>query len=277
MTTTMYRGGSATHNGLSQEIWHDFPISDVLKDPTCVLDMFDDFVNAPTMNNATVLLLHKYGFISDTGVVINQLADVAGGDTLTTGFRGALEFNIDSDNDIACIQGHGAPYFISDTAGDERQLWFEARVNTAQITSQSLFIGLAERDMTATGDVVFSDAGAIADIDCVGFRILEAASDEWDAIHQNNGGGGEVVVKNIAQTGVASDFYKFGMRYVPAAKSLDDKILTYYVNGVEVGSLTSIAIGTFPDALGMAPLWCMKAHAATKDARIDWWRCAQVR
>lgn len=274
---TGYRGGSAKHNGLSQEIWHDFPISDKLKDPSCVLDFFDDFENQPTMNSATVVLSDKYGYISDTGVVINGLADVAGGGTVDTGFRGAVEFNIDSDNDIAAIQYGGASFFISDTAGDERQFWFEARVSVEQITSQSLLIGLAERDMTATGDVVFSDAGAIADISCLGFRILEAASSEWDAIHQLNGGGGEVVVKNIAQTAVASDFYKFGMRYVPAAKALDGKILTYFINGVEVGSLTTIAIATFPDAVGLAPLFVMKAHAATKDARMDWWRCAQLR
>lgn len=276
-TITGYRGGSSTHNGLSEEIWHDFPISDKLKDPSCVFDFFDDFENTATMNSATAVLNTKYDHISDTGVVINGLADVAAGGTVDTGFRGAVEFNIDSDNDIAAIQFGGASFFISDTAGDERQFWFEARVALSQLTTQSLFIGLAERDMTASGDVVFSDGGAIADISCLGFRILEAVPSEWDAIHQLNGGGGEVVVKNTAQTAVALDFYKFGMRYVPAAKALDSKILTYFVNGVEVGSLTTIAIATFPDAVGLAPLFVMKAHAATKDARMDWWRIAQLR
>ncbi len=246
---TGYRGGSATHNGLSQEIWHDYPISDKLKDPTCILDIFDDFDNQPTMNSATVILTAKYGFISDTGVVINQIADVAGGDTVDTGFRGAVEFNIDSDTDVATLQVHGAPIFLSDTAGDERQMWFEARVNTITVVTQAAAIGLAERDMTAGSDTFLVDAGTMEDVSFVGFRINEAQSDEWDATHQLNGGGGEVVVKNIAQTAIGADFYKFGMRYVPAAKALDGKILTYFVNGVEVGSLTTIALSTFPDAV----------------------------
>jgi hypothetical protein len=273
---TAYKGDNA-HNGLSQSIWADFPISDSLKDPTCVNDVFDDFENMPTFNSATAVLSDKYGYISDTGVVINGLATVADADSLTTGYKGAVEFNIDSDNDIAAIQWGGASVFLSDTAGDERKMWFEARVATTTVVTQSLFIGLAERDMTASGDVVFSDGGAIADISCVGFRILEADSDGWDAIHQLNGGGGEVVVLNEAQVGVATTFYKFGMKYVPSGEALDNKILTYYVNGVEVASVTSIAIATFPDAVGLAPLFVMKAHAATLDARMDWWRCAQVR
>lgn len=256
--------------GSSEEIWHDFPISDKLRNPACVSELFDDFDNQPTMNSATVVLTNKYAFISDTGVVINQIDDIAG-----NSFKGAVEFNIDSDNDVAAIQVHGGSSWISDTAGDERALWFEARVAVTQITAQSLFIGLAERDMTADGDQVFSDAGAIADISCVGFRILEADPDGWDAIHQKNGGGGEVVVKNEAQVAVAATFYKFGLVYQPK-NALDGKIVRWYVDGVEVGSITSLP-STFPDAVGLCPLFLCKAHGAVRDCRMDWWRSAQSR
>jgi hypothetical protein len=256
--------------GCSEEIWHSFPISDKLRNPACAIELFDDFDNQPTMSSSTVVLTNRYAYISDTGVVINQIDDIAG-----NSFKGAVEFNIDSDNDVAAIQVHGGSSWISDTGGDERALWFEARVAVTQITAQSVFIGLAERDMTSDTDQVFADGGTIADISCVGFRILEADPDGWDAIHQKNGGGGEVVVKNEAQVAVATTFYKFGLVYQPK-NALDGKIVRWYVDGVEVGSITSLP-STFPDAVALCPLFLCKSHAAANDVRMDWWRSAQSR
>lgn len=261
-----------TNRGLTQLLWADLPITDAQKDPTSLIDLFDDFTNVPAMNSATQVLDNKYTYISSTGVVINQVDDAIG-----LPARGVLELNVDSDNDIAAVQAHGGAFFISDTAGDERKLWLEARVSLAQLTAQNVFIGLAERDMTAAATTFVGATGVFADVDYVGFRIQEAAPSEWDAVHRITGGGGEVVVKNIAQTAVADTYYKFGLMYEPIRQNpLDGKILRYYVNGVEVGSIVTALPATFPDAIGMAPLFLMGAAGAVRDARCDWWKTSQV-
>lgn len=262
--------GAADGNGLSSEIWHDLPISDMLADPSCVIDWFDDFVNNGDLGAGTIL--GPYAAAMDTSNDVQQLL----------AHEGILRLSLDNtDNDQAAIQtsgGVGGPIEISDTAGEGYKMWFEARVRLSTITDQTVFLGFAEEAMQIA-DALIADGGtALKDKDYVGFRVLSGDPDGLDAVHNKESGGGEVVVKNEAQVLVAATWYKLGMVYEPARFSpLDGKIFRYYVDGVEVGSITSLP-STFPDAELMAFLMTIKNGDGTaRNFDIDWVRWAQLR
>ncbi len=257
-------------NGLSMNIWHDYPISDKLKDPFSVIDWFDDFVNNGDLGAGTIL--GPYAAAMDSGNDVQQLL----------AHEGILRLSLDNtDNDQAAIQasgGVGGPIEISDTAGEGYKMWFEARVRLSDITDQTVFLGFAEEAMQVA-DALIADGGtALVDKDYVGFRVLSGDPDGLDAVHNKASGGGEVVVKNEAQVLVATTWYKLGMVYEPARFSpLDGKIMRWYVDGVEVGSITTLP-STFPDAEKMAFLMTIKNGDGTaRNFDIDWVRWAQLR
>ncbi len=257
-------------NGLSMNIWHDFPISDKLKDPACVIDWFDDFNNNGDLGAGTIL--GPYAAAMDSGNDVQQLL----------AHEGILRLSLDNtDNDQAAIQtagGVGGDIEISDAAGEGYKMWFEARIRLSTITDQTVFLGFAEEAMQVA-DALIADTGTtLKDKDYVGFRVLSGDPDGLDAVHRIESGGGEVVVKNEAQVLVAATWYKLGMVYEPARFSpLDGKIFRWYVDGVEVGSITSLP-STFPDADKMAFLMTIKnGSGVARNFDIDWVRWAQLR
>lgn len=257
-------------DGVSQNIWHDFPISDKLKDPASVIDWFDDFNNAPDHGTGSVLT--PYASAGDSGNDMQQLL----------AHEGVFRLSLDNtDNDQAAIQaagGVGGDIEISNTAGEGYKMWFEARVRLSTITDQTVFLGFAEEAMYVA-DALIADGGtALVDKDYVGFRVLSGDPDGLDAVHNKESGGGEVVVKNEAQVLVAATWYKLGMVYEPTRNTpLDGKIFRWYVDGVEVGSITTLP-STFPDAEKMAFLMTIKNGDGTaRNFDIDWVRWAQLR
>ncbi len=260
-------------NGLSMNIWHDYPISDKLKDPACVIDWEDDFNNIGDLGAGTVLGDYAVVFAQSGSGDVQQRLDNRGILRLSSGAT------IDDQVGMQAAGSVGGDIEISDTAGEGYKMWFEARVSLVQITNQGVYMGFAEEAMIAN-DAMFPNGSATQqNVAYCGFRILSGAPSEWDAVHNANSGTGEVVVKNIAQTAVAGTFYKLGMVYEPANNNpLDGKILRWYVDGVEVGSITSLP-ATFPDADLMSWMLTLKTGTGSvaRSVDIDWVRWAHLR
>lgn len=267
---TNYR--DQVHNGNSHEIWHDLPISDMLKDPACVGHVFEDFVNLGDLGAGSLLSRFQTVFAqSGTGDVQQRLHH--------NGIVRVTSGATDEDQvSLLASGGVGGDIEISDTAGEGYALWFEARVSLVQITDQGWFFGFAEEGMSAN-DALFPDGSAsMQDKDYVGFRILSGSPTAIDIVHNKESGGGEVVVETAAQTAVAGTFYKLGMKYQPIRSNpIDGKILRFFIDGVETASITSLP-ATFPDAELMSFLSTLKTGTgAARSYDVDWIRWAHLR
>lgn len=186
-----------------------------------------------------------------------------------------------TDNNEVGLQaagGVGAQAIISDATDAKFALAFEARVKFGQITSHNWLIGLGEPGMQSANGM-FTDGGALASKDFIGFRVLEGDSDELDFVFRK-AGQSEVVIKNIAQTLVADTYYNIGFRYQPGEGA--DRQIAFFINGVEdrenYVTSTQIAASTFPDGEYLSTVLGGKTGAAaSKTMTVDWVRLAQAR
>ena len=170
----------------------------------------------------------------------------------------------------------GAIAKISSTAGGHAKLIFEARVRFQQIVAQNFFIGLAEEGLAAADTV--TDAGAMADKDFIGFRVLEGDSDGLDTVYRK-AGQTEQVVQDVAETLVADTWYRLGFVFDPNAAASER--IRFYIDGAELsGKVTkaNIEAATFPAGEELGILIGAKTGAAfTKTFDVDWVRVLKVR
>lgn len=202
----------------------------------------------------------------DTGDSIAQIA---------TDKHGVVAVATDgTDNDEAWMQMGDAACvsaIISDTAGDDKLLVFEARVKVSSVTDtkMNMFVGLMEEGR-AVADTV-TDAGALADKDYIGFTILEGDGDALKFVYKKAGQTAQTVL--TYGTAIEADtFYKLGFVFDPDAPA--DQRIKIYVNGSEQSTYvtaTQIAAATFPDGEELSPIFGMKnAAAEAMTASIDW-------
>lgn len=194
---------------------------------------------------------------------------------------GVLEIGgCDADNDEAYITFDNtyveAMCQASSTAANIRPFIFEARVRFSNVSGNaSKFIGLFERAAPATADMANS-TGAIADKSYVGFRALVADPNGMDAVHRNNGGGGEIVVTEAATNDnldvVADTFKKFGILF-------DGERVWYYEDGRKVETTGVLPTATdFPNGDGLVPKLMIRSEATLTGMTVglDWWSLLRV-
>ena len=245
-------------SGRSEAIWKNCPITELALGYRPGFWFYDDFLNYNS--EATPGEASGYDHMIDTGCTVAKLATEEGG---------VVRIAIDAtgDNDEAWLGTSGVLGKITDAAGANFELWWEARIRIGQLGAQNFFIGLSEEGNVAA-DAVFDDTGAIVNDDHVAFRILEADPDGLDAIHNDNTG--EIVVNNEAQVVVANTWYKVGCHF-------DGLVTKWYVDGVQKGAEAGVlpAATDFPDGEELGLLIGGKAGGATAHTfDIDWWACA---
>lgn len=269
MNTVRQRQNLSAHTGRgpSPNVWHNFPILEILEDPGKGLYYFDDFLNFGKHNTAQAV--QQYASYIDTGVTIQGLP-LVGGIVEVAGN--------DADNDEGSITtggNTGTIATISATAGAETPIWFEARVKKASIADNALafFLGLAEEGLAAA-DTLVDDTGEVASKDLIGFQVLHAAGATVNAVWRK---AGQAKVTNIAAvTSMVADTYiKLGFTYDPFSLSANERI-KWFVNGVEqstYGTAANIAAATFPAGEELALLWATKVGGAVESkTQMDWWR-----
>lgn len=274
---TIHQGKSGGR-GLSPRLWT--AVDGQALSPDGLSNMYflgDDFTGF-ALSTAVGTNVGRYassgsGYLSyeDTGGSITQLATEIGGVARIT--------TDGTDNDEVWLQpGMATSVFgkVSDTAGDDKLLIFEARFRVGQVTdTYNTFIGLSEEGLAAADTV--TDAGALASKDLLGFWVLEGDGDSLKFGYRKAG----QAVQTVGTFGTAlaaSTWYKVGLVYDP--REIPAKRIKFFVNNVEQTSYvtaTNIAAATFPDAEELQPLFGIKnGSAAASNVDLDWFLAAQA-
>jgi len=254
--------GQAGGRGLSPRIWARVAgqslSPDGLTNGFLWQEDFLSFGGTVTTNVGT----YSGGFKSyeDTGGSIAQIVGIPGG---------AIKITTDgTDNDEMWMQtGYSAGTMVSitDTAGSEKLVAFEARVRFTQVgNTYNAFIGLSEEGLAAADTV--TDAGALASKDLIGFAVLEADGDALSFVYRKAG----AAVQTVLTTAIAADtWYDIGFIYDP--KEVPSKRIKIFIDNVEQSTYvtaTNIAAATFPDGESLAVLAGVKNGSAAA-SRID--------
>jgi hypothetical protein len=274
---TLHRG-QGSGRGLSPEIWHRHAGQALQGDGGNWYSAGDDFMNmsgyspaiSGTVNSINV---SGYGVYTDTATSACSVAPIA------TEVGGVLRLSLGAtDNHEAWITSggnSGVLGVISDTAGSDKKLLFEARFRVGQVTEHGVFIGLAEEGLAAANSLV-DDTGALASKDLIGFHIDTAGPTALDFVYRKAGQTAQVAIAGV-KTIAASTWYKVGFVYDPHAEPA--KRIKAYVDNVEQSAYitkTNIEAATFPDGEELAFLAGIKTgEAGAKTLDLDWWCFAQ--
>lgn len=272
MNIQQYKGGVTaglldTSRGPSQSIWADCPVSEISVGITDGIYLFDDFINGPRVAAGAEASYAGWGGgyrgFADTGGLIQDGGEIGG----------VLTLSSDGDNEGASFRTSVASFQIARSVG---KLWFEARVKTDSVgdTRHGIFLGLmADVALTATSPI--TAAGAIADVNIVGFHRLEGDGDMFDTIYKADGVTQVTVGANAVEI-TADTYVKLGMVFNPKTNTL-----SFYRNGVKLANTYTIpaAAGTdFPNDVRMGLVMAVLNATGTSPgvSKIDWWRCCQL-
>jgi len=261
--------------GPSPALWADCPLAQIADDANVAVQVYDDFMNFS--QHISAQNTQQYASYIDTGVTLTQAADQGLGGHLVVAGN-------DADNDEGSITtggNTGTSFLISDTAGSEKKLWFEARIKKASVADNALalFVGLSEEGLAAANTLV-DDTGEVASKDLIGFQTLHADGDALVFCYRKAGAAKQTIALNTASAVLtAATYVKVGFKYDPAEVAA--KRIKVYVDGVEqstYGTAANIAAVTFPDGEELAMLFATKVGAAAESkGYMDWWRCVQLR
>ena len=266
--------GTDTTTGPSANLWGTCPIDDIKNDMAVGYVLEDDFLNFS--DHISAQNVQGYASYIDTGVTLKQGAADVGGAVEVAGN--------DADNDEGSITSGGnagGAFLISDTAGSEKKLWFEARFKKASIADNALamFVGLSEEGLAAANTLI-DDTGALASKDMIGFNTLQADGDALVFSYRKAGQAVQTIALDSGSSALTADTYvKVGFIYDPL--EVTAKRITLFVNGVEqstYGTGANISAATFPDGEELAFLLATKVGAAAESKlQLDWFRCVQLR
>lgn len=268
MNSVQYKGSQGaglldSGRGPSQSIWSDCPVLEIVNGITEGIILFDDFLSGPRVAAGAEAAYSNYRGFASTGGLVADAGE----------WGGVLDLSSDGDDEGASFRTSCSPFQIARGQG---KLWMEARVKTTTIadTKHGLFVGLmADNALTAT--VPLTAAGAIADVNIVGFHRLEGDGDQFDTVYKADGVT-QVSLQTDAVTIVADTWVKLGMVFDPKNNQL-----SFYKNGVKLATTYTMAAaaGTdFPNDVRMGfVIAVLNATASTPgSSRIDWVRVAQL-
>lgn len=212
----------------------------------------------------------SYYSFEDTGN--NAIAQLA------TERTGAVRLSVDADDDsetwLQLGNATSVASVISDTAGDDKLLIFEARFRPGDVVGNR-FIGLGEEGFAANSAI--TDAGAMVDKDWIGFFALQDAPTTLKFGYKKAGQTVQNVITSGLATLAANTWYKVGFVYDPAAVA--SKRIRVFVDNVEAGTYVTaanIAASTFPDGEELAPVFGVKNVTDTMTMDIDWFALYQA-
>lgn len=273
--------GKTGGRGLSPRLWAQLMGQSLSPDGLSnAFSTGDDFLNfgaiAPGAGGTTSGTAHQgYGYFVDTTTAACSIKQIA---TEVGGVCQLALSNQDNYDAILTAGGNsGVMGVISNTAGANKFLAFESRVRFGQVSdaTYNAFVGLTEEGCAAT-DSVFTDAGALADKDLIGFAVLEADGDALKFVYKKAGQTAQTVLTYGTALSAAT-WYKLGFVYDP--NEAPAKRIKIYVNNVEQSTYvtsTNIAAATFPNGEELTFTAGLKnASTATKTFDLDWWNFFQ--
>ncbi len=279
---TMHQGQSGGR-GLSPRLWDRARGQMLTPDGfNNAYSFFDDFLSfqGVTLTTAAGQLQPPNGYfayieVDATVGSILQLATTVGGVIKLLSSTDAAD-GLDHQTVLGTGGNVGVMGVISDTAGADKMLIFEARIRVPSIANSvgSVFVGLGEEGLCAAATPLATDTThKLASKDLIGFTILE---DDGDALKfQYRKAGQATQTVGTFGTALAADtWYKVGFVYDPIAP--ESQRISWYVDNEEQTSkvtATNIAAATFPDGeeLAMYASVIATADAVPHSLQLDWW------
>ena len=221
----------------SPSIWKDCP-TDVYDKAQMGRRYFNDFHQA-VVGGAT-LVLGQPG-----GLTAYMESDAAGDLAIKASDKGELQIIGDgSDQDVLAVTSgdNVGGVWLTPKAGSPHRLWFEARVKVNSITDGDIgmFVGLAQPgEAKDAGGAFGGDAAALADVDYVGFAVLEGDGDALTWVYNEATSG--TAQTGTAATLVADTYVKVGFK-VEWNDNGAARVMPY-VDGVALGDSVDVAIG----------------------------------
>ena len=260
-------GDGSNGRAKSPGIWGDCPLTSILDGSITGIIVDDDFeggglITSPTASAALVGV--PYSGFGDTGSTITDAAELGG----------AIQLLSDgTEDDATSLFPLTTGFQAGLTTGP---LWFEARIKPSNIvaTGVNFFIGLCD-NTAKDGDVPLTDsAGALADLNCVGFRKPESDLGSVRSCYKANTVTA-VDVQTITSAIDTATYVKLGFK-----KDVNG-LLTFYVDGLPQTDTFQLLndLGTgFPGDVRMGPCATLKVGAVTgaQTLIMDWWRCVQL-
>ena len=276
---------------LSPALWAKCPRTSIMTGQADGFRDGDDFKFGMSGEDAVddVATIPGYDRYIDTGNTI-RITSVT-----ETNYFGSVALITDgTDNDgpvlhrVVSLNAAGsnvtAPFVISDTAGSDFPMWFEARMKKSSVTdNQCAFaIGLVSGildERAADNGVLADNTGDIVDsIGFIGFRNLHDNGEELDFVYQDAAQTAPVEAAANLATLVADTYFKVGFYFDPMADG--SKRITIFYNGMPQSTFvtaTNIAASTFPDGDMMGFVAGSKNGEGTATTlTLDWWKCVQV-
>ena len=266
---------ASTNRRASPAIWSDCPVERIMLDPGVGYGHQDDFSGGgyDFATNTAVTQIGEYEIFTGNGPSLAGSVTIPGAQTFVSG----------TSADVAAqmVLGGGAPFVISDTAGADKKLWFEARFKISAVVDADqvqFFIGLTEEDRSVANGT-FADAGGdlgfTTTIDLLGFGRFDNDGDSLSLCYQK----ASQTAQDTLQNAIAADTYiKCGFVYDPAADTAK-RISVFFdnvINGTFVTG-TNIAAATFPDAEELTMVIAVQNDSTTTNTlTVDWWRCFQL-
>ena len=256
-----------TDRGPSPGIWGDCPILSILDGSLAGIMVIDDFekgglVTSPTTSAALVGV--PYSGFGDTGSTITDAAELGGAITLTSD---------GTSNDATSLFSLTTAFQTGLTKGP---LWFEARVKLSSLltTESGFFLGLADNTAKTTTIPLGATAGALGDLNLVGWHALDTDVRTIKSCYKSDGVDA-VDVESVATAITEATYVKLGFRKDRAG------LVTWFINNLPQATTFQVLndLGTgFPGDAVMGPCVSLAVGAATgaQTLIMDWWRCVQL-
>lgn len=283
MNTIQIATERSTDRGPSPALWDKCPWRDIQEGVRLGYANHFEFADlrlSSGIGAAEAYWASGYNVFGSTGATIALLDAVGGG----------ASFASDGDDEGAGIRD-AQPRFQLDQ--DKAALWFEACLQTSTVadTKHGFVLGLGDSTaITATSPI--TAAGALADLNFVGFHRLEGDGDQLDVVYKANGvtkvdvdtdvlDGSTIRGGTLPSALTAATDIKLGMKYTPRGDRDGNYCLSFWVNGIRLpnSKLIPTADGTdFPNDVRLGRLFSvLNATASTPGSTtMKWWRIAQL-
>ena len=251
----------------SPGIWGDCPILSILDGSIAGIMVIDDFesgglVTSPTTSAALVGV--PYSGFGSTGSSITDAAELGGAVTIASD---------GTDNDATSLFSLTTAFQTGLTKGP---LWFEARLKLSSLltTESGFFIGLADNTAKTTTIPLGATAGALGDLNLVGWHALDTDVRTIKSCYKSNGVDA-VDVESVATAITEATYVKLGFKKDATG------LVTWYIDNLPQATTFQVLndLGTgFPGDSVMGPCATIAVGAATgaQTMIMDWWRCVQL-
>jgi hypothetical protein len=230
-------------NGVNN-MWADCPLAEWVHDPTIGVHWFDHFESFVTTQKGL------------TSVVTD-----GGSATSTVGSFLTLNTVDATDNDETYV-GASVPGTLLAAGKD---IWFEARVRLteANVDDANIIIGLSS--LYSSDILVNNGAGPAADYSGIVFFKVDGGT-VWQVENSTDVGGGTQTTLTSVAAFTTGATYRLGFRV------FSNTMITWYINGIAVGSSTT----NFPTT-AMGPLFGVKNGDTNAEILyVDWFRMFQL-